>query len=78
MNTRLPHRLLYTMAVILAVLTTLYLILTMALKTFDLLTSSSTSRAKDKSRSETTVVEKPENVRDCDGSGGTHMRPNVR
>jgi Tol biopolymer transport system component len=41
MGTRLPLRLLYTMVVILAVLTTLFLILTMVLKISDLLVLSS-------------------------------------
>jgi Tol biopolymer transport system component len=72
MNMRLPLRLLYTMAVVLAVLTTLFLILTMALKISDLLAPSSTSQTKDESRGETTVVEKPESVHDCEGSSALH------
>jgi ubiquinone/menaquinone biosynthesis C-methylase UbiE len=47
MGTRLPHRLLYTMAVILAVLTMLFLILSMALKISYLLVFSSSSQTKD-------------------------------
>jgi WD40 repeat protein len=72
MNMRLPLRLLYTMAVILAVLTTLFLILKMALKISDLLASSSTSQTQDKSRSEATMGEKPESVHDCKGSSALH------
>lgn len=68
MGTRLPHRLLYTMAVILAVLTALFLILTMALKISDLLVSSSSSQTKNVSRIEARTVEKTEVGYDCDGS----------
>jgi hypothetical protein len=70
MGTRLPQRLLYTMAVILAVLTMLFLILTMALKISDLLVSS--SQTKDKSRIEATTVEKNEGGYDCDGSSALY------
>jgi Tol biopolymer transport system component len=70
MGTRLPQRLLYTMAVILAVLTMLFLILTMALKISDLLVSS--SQTKDKSRVEATTVEKNEGGYDCDGSSALY------
>jgi Tol biopolymer transport system component len=72
MGTRLPQRLLYTMAVILAVLTMLFLILTMALKISDLLVSSSSSQRKDKSHIEATTVEKNEGGYDCDGSSALY------
>ena len=72
MGTRLPQRLLYTMAVTLAVLTMLFLILTMALKISDLLVSSSSSQTKDKSRIEATTVEKNEGGYDCDGSSALY------
>jgi hypothetical protein len=72
MGTRLPRRLLYTMAVILAVLSTLSLILTMALKISDLLVPSSSSQTKDKSRIEARTVEKNEGEYDCDGSSALY------
>jgi Tol biopolymer transport system component len=71
MGTRLPQRLLYTMAVILAVLTMLFLILTMALKIPDLLVSSSSSQTKDESRIEATTVENTEDGYDCDGGSAS-------
>lgn len=60
------------MAVILAVLTTLFLILTMVLKISDLLVPSSSSQTKDKSRIEAKTVEKTEGGYDCDGSSALY------
>jgi len=73
MGTTIPLRLLYTMAVILAALTIIFLILTMVLKISDLLGSSSSPRTDVEPRVETTVVErtvtveKPEDERKCGG-----------
>jgi hypothetical protein len=72
MGTRLPQRLLYTMAVILAVLTTLFPILTMVLKISDLLVPASSSQTKEKSRVEAETVEKTEGGYDCDGSSALY------
>jgi dipeptidyl aminopeptidase/acylaminoacyl peptidase len=67
MGTRLPLRLLYAMAVSLAVLAMLLLILTMASRIADLLAPSSSSQTGDEPRVETTVVENTEVGYDCDG-----------
>ena len=67
MGTRLPYRLLYTMAIVLAVLTMLLLIWTMAGKISGLPVFSS-SQTKDKSRVGTKTVDKSVVVHDCDGS----------
>jgi hypothetical protein len=72
MGTRLPHRLLYTMAVNLALLTMLFLIFSMALEISDLLVFSSSSQTKDKSRIEATTVDKTEGGYDCDGSSALY------
>lgn len=75
MGTRIPLRLLYTMAVILAALAMLLLTLTMVLKISGLLGSSSSPRPEVEPRVETTVVErtvtveKPEDERKCGGAG---------
>jgi TolB protein len=78
MGTRVPLRLLYTMAVILAVLAMIYLMMGMELRIYDLLASSPSSQTNDESRIETTVVEKtvtvekPEGEHNCDGSSALY------
>ncbi len=70
MGTRIPLKLLYTMAVILAALAMLFLILTMALKISDLLLSrlSEPSRAETTTVVEATQAEDPVREPDCNGN----------
>ena len=71
MGTRLPLRLLYAMAVSLAVLAMLVIILTMASRIADLLAPSSSSQTDDEPRVETTVVENTGGGYDCDGGSAS-------
>jgi Tol biopolymer transport system component len=66
MGTRLPLRLLYPMAVSLAVLALVVLIMTMTSRIADLLAPSSSSQTDDESRVETTMVENIEGEYGCD------------
>jgi Tol biopolymer transport system component len=68
MGTRLPYKLLYTMAVILAALTMLFLILSAIDEISGLAVFSSSSQTKDQPRIEATGVDENMVVHGCDGS----------